>query len=62
MHYFLYEPLIKIREEKTMITADEASHDSNKDDEFPDYSVPIKYQPLMYTEDCIAVGCPEGLW
>jgi hypothetical protein len=33
-----------------------------EDSEFPAPAVRLAEQPLIYTEGCIAAGCPEDLW
>jgi hypothetical protein len=40
----------------------EATHHTNEDSEFTTHSVRSTDQPLVYTEGCIAAGCPEDLW
>jgi hypothetical protein len=35
---------------------------SHEDSEFPAPDIRLTEQPLIYTEGCIAAGCPEDLW
>lgn len=39
----------------------EHPHNTNEGSEFLDDAIRIKDQPLMYTEQNIAPGCPDGL-
>jgi hypothetical protein len=37
-------------------------HEVNEIDESPIPAIRLNDQPLIYTEGCIAAGCPEDLW
>lgn len=45
-----------------LIPAYEPLHTSNESREFPGETIRVKHQLVVYTEDCIAAGCPDGLW
>lgn len=34
----------------------------NDADDSPDDAFRVIDRPVIYSEDCIAAGCPEGLW
>lgn len=40
----------------------EPLHNRNERLDSPGDTIRLNYQPLMYTEGCIAAGCPENLW
>lgn len=40
----------------------EPPHHTNEDSELSAPVIRLTEQPLIYTEGCIAAGCPEDLW
>jgi hypothetical protein len=36
--------------------------DPDEASKFPDDPIRVEDHPLVYTEGCIAAGCPEDLW
>lgn len=47
---------------QTLPSVYEATHNTSEGSKFPHDDIRIEDQPLMYTEGCIAAGCPEDLW
>lgn len=66
MNSFLLHSPVKNLEDTTIkhmpVLIYEPSHNTNERNKFIDNAIRVKDQPLMYTEECIAVGCPEDLW
>ncbi|MBL7699095.1 MAG: hypothetical protein JNK79_13100 [Chitinophagaceae bacterium] len=47
--------------EHTLVAIHEPVHNITEGSEFLDDAIRTEDQPLMYTEEAIAVGCPEDL-
>ena len=66
MNFFLFHSPANNPDDKPVVrellTAHESPHTTNENDWFSGNAVRIKEQPLMFTEDCIAAGCPDHLW
>ena len=64
MNLFFFHHLAKSQEDepnKHAVIIHEHPHYTNEGSEFLDDAIRIKEQPLMYTEEAIASGCPEDL-
>jgi hypothetical protein len=66
MNLFLFHSPAKNPQENTidnmLAPIYEPLYNSNDGPEFTSDANRMIDQPLMYTEECIAAGCPEGLW
>lgn len=66
MSFFLLHLLAKKRKDEsdkhTPVSVQEFEHNIADGNEFLDDAIRMKEQPLMYTEESMAAGSPEGIW
>jgi hypothetical protein len=66
MSFFFLHLLTKKRKDEadkyTPVSVQESDHNITDGNEFLDDAIRMKEQPLMYTEESMAAGSPEGLW
>jgi hypothetical protein len=66
MNLFLFHSPAKNLPEKTidnmLVPIYEPLYNPIEGPEFPGDSIRMNERPFMYTEECIAAGCPEDLW
>jgi hypothetical protein len=66
MNFFFLHLLTKKRKEEsgrhTPVSVLDSDHNITEGNEFLDDAIRMKEQPLMYAEESVAAGSPEGLW
>ena len=61
---FLHPPGKDQKDEQgkdTLVQFQEPPHNTNEGSEFLDDAIRMKDQPLIYTEESVAAGCPDNL-
>ncbi|HEX6428541.1 MAG TPA: hypothetical protein VF008_12680 [Niastella sp.] len=65
MDHFLFHSPVKDLDDKTinpvLVPINEPLHNANECCEFSYDAIRMKDLPLIYTEECMAAGSPEGL-
>lgn len=66
MNFFLFHSPVKNLKDKTIkhmvVPVYEPWPNTQEENEFPEDGLRVEYRPIMYAEDCIAAGCPDGIW
>jgi hypothetical protein len=66
MNFFFLHLLTKNRKEESdrrmPVSVPDYEHNITDGNEFLDDAIRMKEQPLMYTEESVSAGSPEGMW